>query len=336
MVQALRFHLKKHLYDFLFENDITILVIENAFSIPMNIPLGLALTEFIAETELPTIAHHHDFVWERPRFVVTSAQDYLRAAFPPTLHSINHVVINSYAGRQLALRTGLSSILIPNFMDFEDSPPPPDGYSADLRQKLNIKSDEYLFLQPTRIVPRKRIQLAIELVRKLSLKAVLVISHAFGDEGDAYAAYLRDYAKLVNVRIIFASHIIDRERKQLANGKKIFTLRDIYQQANLVTYPSTIEGFGNAFLEAIYYMKPIFMSEYAIFRTGIHPKGFRVISFNDFITDQSVKKVEEVLANPSLIEEMVLHNYGLGKKYYSFKILKNRLMSLLQNCISAK
>ncbi len=96
---------------------------ENALSLPVNIPLGLALTEIIAETALPTIGHHHDFTWERKRFSITAAGDYLRTAFPPNLPSVRHVVINSFAARQLALRTGASAILIPNVMDF-DSPPP--------------------------------------------------------------------------------------------------------------------------------------------------------------------------------------------------------------------
>jgi len=45
----------------------------------LNIPLGLALTEFIAETCIPTIAHHHDFYWERDRFLVNCGMDWYRA-----------------------------------------------------------------------------------------------------------------------------------------------------------------------------------------------------------------------------------------------------------------
>jgi glycosyltransferase involved in cell wall biosynthesis len=135
----------------------------------MNVPLGLALTELIAETCIPTIAHHHDFAWERPRYAVNAADDYLRAAFPPTLKSIYHVVINSYGQQQLALRTGASSTVIPNVMDFESPPPEPDGYEADLREVLGINPDEFYLLQPTRIVPRKRIERAIGLAKRLEL-----------------------------------------------------------------------------------------------------------------------------------------------------------------------
>ena len=35
--------------------------------------------------------------------------------------------------------------------------------------------------------------------------------------------------------------------------------------ADLVTYPSTFEGFGNAFLEAIYYCRPIVVNTYSIY-----------------------------------------------------------------------
>ncbi len=112
-VQQLKDHLKQHLYQFIRQFDIDLLIVENALSLPTNVPLGLALTELIAERYFPTIAHHHDFAWERQRYAINAADDYLRAAFPPTLRSIQHVVINSFAGRQLALRTGATSVLIP-------------------------------------------------------------------------------------------------------------------------------------------------------------------------------------------------------------------------------
>ena len=56
---------------------------ENALCLPMHMPLGVALTHFIAETEIPTIAHHHDFHWERARFSVNAVDDFLAMAFPP-------------------------------------------------------------------------------------------------------------------------------------------------------------------------------------------------------------------------------------------------------------
>lgn len=332
-IRALQWHLKTHLYEFVRSFDLGLLIVENALSIPMNIPLGLALAELIAETHLPTIGHHHDFAWERNRFKVTAASDYQLGAFPPILPSVYHVVINSYGARQLALRTGVSSMLIPNVMDFDTPPPEPDTYSAAVRPALGIAPDDYLLLQPTRVVPRKRIEQAIELARRLNSKCTLLVSHSSGDEGTAYETYLRTLADLLDVRLVFASDVIGYERGQTLDGRQVFTLADIYQQADLVTYPSTVEGFGNAFLEAIYYRRPIVMSTYEIFRRDIEPKGFRVIGFEDFITEETIRQAQAILRDPALAAEMTQHNYELGRRYYSYRILEKSLVVLLNQIL---
>ena len=121
-IHALRKILKRKIYEYVRIFNIDLLIVENALSIPMNIPLGVALTEVISEMRIPTIAHHHDFWWERTRYMINSCWDYIRMAFPPNLPNINHVVINSAAQEDLALRTGISSTIIPNVLDFDNPP----------------------------------------------------------------------------------------------------------------------------------------------------------------------------------------------------------------------
>lgn len=335
LVMDMRAHLKMMLHQFLRQFDISLLIVENALSIPMNIPLGLAVTELIAETNIPTIGHHHDFGWERKRFAVHAASDYLGAAFPPDLNSIHHVVINSYAARQLASRKGVSSILIPNVMDFDAPPQALDDYARGLRQELEIPEDAHIILQPTRIVPRKRIELAIELVRRLNMNCILVITHESGDEGETYKAYLKDYADILGAPVIFGTNKINHQRAKLPDGGKVFSLADAYHMADLISYPSTIEGFGNAFLETIYYKRPIVMSTYEIFKTDIQPKGFRVIGFDDFITDETVRLANYVLEHPDYASEMVEENYRIGQRYYSFSVLQANLAALITQCTGA-
>jgi glycosyltransferase involved in cell wall biosynthesis len=332
-VNRLKGHIKEHLHKFLEKFSPDILIAENILSIPMNIPLGLALTEVIVESDLPTIGHHHDFYWERKRFSISGAEDYLRAAFPPTLRQIRHVVINSYAQSQLAMRTGINSTLIPNVMEFRRPLPVIDDFSSDLRTELGIAQDEYLLLQPTRIVPRKRIELSLELARRIDKNAVVLISHRSGDEGSAYESYLRNFANLLNVRVIFAGDRFDYYRRQAENGQKIFSLEDAYLHADLVTYPSRIEGFGNAFLETVYYKRPIVMSTYEIFKTDIQPKGFNVIGFGDFVDDRCVAAARKILEDHGQATEMTEINFSIGKRYYSFDALEYLLMPLLNDCL---
>jgi glycosyltransferase involved in cell wall biosynthesis len=250
-------------------------------------------------------------------------------AFPPNLPTIHHVVINSVADTQLGLRTGVSSHVAPNVMDFANPPPQPDDYTRDVRQALGIRNDELFVLQPTRVVQRKGIEHAIELVHRLGRNAKLVISHASGDEGYDYEQRLKEYTRLMEVDTVFVSDIINEQRGQTGDGRKIYTLEDIYPYADLVTYPSTFEGFGNAFLEAVYFRKPIVVNAYSIYTKDIKPKGFSVIEIDGFVTSEAVEKTRLILDNPQLCREMVDHNYELGLKYFSYSVLHRGLRGFL-------
>jgi mannosylglucosylglycerate synthase len=328
-IYEIKEHLKDQLYDFIAKFNIDLLVPENALTIPLNIPLGLAITELIAETGLPTIAHHHDFFWERQQFKTNSVWDYLNMAFPPHLPPIRHVVISSSASNQLSLRTGISATIIPNVMDFKHPPAPPDDYAADVRQALGLDPDERLILQPTRVVKRKGIENAIELVSRLGIKARLVISHASGDEGHDYEQRIIDYSRRMGVSTRFVSEIINDRRGTTPDGRKIYTLYDIYHHADFITYPSTIEGFGNAFLEAVYFRKPILVNRYSIYTFDIKPKGFAAVEIDGYVTDESVEQTRALLEDATLRKKMVDTNYSLGEKFYSYEVLQDKLMNLM-------
>ena len=123
--------------------------------------------------------------------------------------------------------------------------------------------------------------------------------------------------------------IIGPERKEGPSGKKIYSIGDIYQTADLITYPSGYEGFGNAFLETIYYRKPIVVNRYSIYIMDIEPKGFDVIAIDGFVTDKTVDKIYEVLDNQEYREQMVEKNYQLARKYFSYEILEETLLYLI-------
>lgn len=322
---------RERICQFVRQFDIDLLIPQNLLSFPLNIPLTLALTELIAENNIPTIGHHHDFTWERKPLIVNSVGDYISMAFPPDLPSVQHVVINSEARHQLARRKGVSSTIVPNVMDFGNPPPDADDYAADIRQAIGLEEDELFIIQPTRVVQRKGIEQAIELVSRLDMKACLVITHASGDDGYEYPKRIRNYAELMGVKLIFADDIFDENRRVSSEGRKIYSLWDAYPQADLVTYPSTVEGFGNAFLEAVYFKRPIVVNNYTIYKTDIRPKGFRVIEFDDYITDETVEMTRKVLADKELEIEMCQHNYQLANRHFSYDVLRNKLKMLVSN-----
>lgn len=331
-IQNLRTYLTDELYKFAKRFNLELLIVENALTIPVNIPLGLAISDFIAETGFPVIAHHHDFYWERQRFLNNSVGDYLSAAFPPNFPSVHHVVLNSVQAKALASRVGVNSMQIPNVMNFNASPKTPDGYADDARKDLGLDENQYLILQPTRIIQRKGIEHAIELTRRLNLPAELVISHAAGDEGTDYEKHVREFSDLLGVTVNFESDIVAPSRGMTPNGRKIYSLDDIYPLADLVTYPSMIEGFGNAFLEAVYYKRPLVINNYSIYEADIKPKGFHVVEFDGFVSEKTLVQVRDILLNPQKYAEKWEQNFHLASRYYSYSMLEHRLGLLLADC----
>lgn len=93
--------------------------------------------------------------------------------------------------------------------------------------------------------------------------------------------------------------------------------------------PSTYEGFGNAFLEAIHFRKPIFCNRYTIFMTDIAPLGFQCAAMDGFLTDEVVEEVRALLLDKERQEVMVEHNYELARRYFSYDRVENELRSLL-------
>jgi mannosylglucosylglycerate synthase len=143
------------------------------------------------------------------------------------------------------------------------------------------------------------------------------------------------YADLLGAPVLFVGDMIGDERGRAANGRKIYSLADIYPHADFVTYPSLIEGFGNAFLEAIYFRKPLLVQRYDVYAADIGPKGFQVVEFDEYITDETVTAVNHLLDNPAQVAQMAEHNYHIALQHYSYQTLQRLLQELVYKFMSA-
>jgi glycosyltransferase involved in cell wall biosynthesis len=329
-------YLKNRLYEFVERFRLDLLVAENALAIPVHLPLGMALAELIAETGIPTIGHHHDFYWERPRFLLNSVKDILDMAFPPDLPSIRHVVINSRAQRDLAAMRSISSRLIYNVIDFEREEGRLDDFNRGFRADLGFAAEDLLILQPTRVVSRKGIEQAIYLAEMLGLPGVkLLISHSHADEGVEYLEWIKESARRQEVPLYLIQNRLHDSRRFTSGGKKLYSLWDVYPHMDLITYPSLYEGFGNAFLEAVYFRKPLLVNRYEVYIMDIEPKGFDVIAIDGFLTPRAVQEVRQVLQDADRRRAMVEKNYELARKHFSFQSLRRGLNILLTGFFGA-
>jgi len=354
--------IEEKIYSFIKKYSIDILDIENIWSLPFNIPAAIAFYKAIKSTGIKVITHHHDFFWERSRYnnpTCRKVKDILATYFPPKDKQIKHTVINSIAQHGLKIRRAIDAVVVPNVFNFEGPDWKIDDYNCDFKKSLGLSPKDIVILQATRIISRKGIELAIDLIKELAKpenllllkekgfydkrkideksKVVLVLPNLIEDV--EYFKLLKEKIKKEKIEALFVSDMVDNERK-IKDSKKIYSLWDTYLFADLVTYPSLYEGWGNQFLEAVKAKLPIVVFEYEVFKIDIKPNGFRVISLGDktkgknsqglyqvepSIIQKSEKEAIKVLTDLSYRKKMVEHNFNLGRRLYSMRALKNHL-----------
>jgi glycosyltransferase involved in cell wall biosynthesis len=321
--------IKRPLRKFIRENRLDLIVVQNALTIPMNLPLGVCLTGLIAELGINTIAHHHDFYWERQRYQVNDLINMLDTAFPAKLPTVQHVTINTIAQRRLKSRRGIDSVVVPNVHDFNTPPPGIDSFNKDFRKELGLSPDDLFVLQATRVIRRKGIELALMLLKRMELEAVrLFITHSVQDEGLNYWRWLSREAQVMGVDLQLITDRVGPVREKV-NEHKIYSLWDVYPHVDLVTYPSTYEGFGNGLLEAVYFKKLTVVNKYPVYMADIQPLGFEFLELDGFVNDGVVQEILHLLDSPKQVEEMVEHNFKIAQEHFSLNVLEQKLDLIL-------
>jgi glycosyltransferase involved in cell wall biosynthesis len=362
--------IERKMRDFVAKKGIDFLIPQNVWSVAASPSVSIALARVMRDLRLPVLAHNHDFYWERTGGVALTCATAVELAekyLPPRDPLARHVVINSLAQRELAERKGIKSTVVPNVFDFGAPPWQPDEYNQDFRTRIGLKENDIFVLQATRIVPRKGIELAVDFVRALDTperralfktrglydgrsfdddsRIVLVLAGYTRDDATGnYLKHLKQKIERAGINALFIEDMVEGQR-QTRDGDKTYSLWDTYVLADLVTYPSLAEGWGNQFLEALRARLPIMLFEYPVYRADIKVKGFRVISLGSEIQGQddlglvqiaphvieaAADRAVELLTDVRLRQKTVEHNFQLGRQHYSLESLRGYLEPLIE------
>ena len=363
--------IEQKLLDFIRCNSVEVLIPNNLQSVGYHIPAMIAISRVILETGLPTICHSHDFYFEQSGEVSPTCDGVL-AIFeqhgPPLHPNVRHVVINKLAQQALRQRKGVDAQIVPNVFDFDQPPWAPDDYNRDFRQAVGVGERDLIFLQATRIMNRKGIELAIDMLAELDQPETREILHArplycgrpfghddkivlicsgyaesFGITSD-YQSSLQAKAKELDVDIRFVGGIVRHSRSE-ENGRKLYSLWDSYVEADFVTYPSYWEGWGNQFIEAVFARKPVALFEYPVWVSDLGPAGFDVVSLGSEKTGgldegfarvpsdkvaSAAREIALLLTDPLAYRKTVDGNFCIAKERYSYDALERIIRELLQ------
>lgn len=300
---------------------------ENASALPCHLSMGVAIRKLILKTGLPIVTHDHDFHWERGQRYVSvhpEINQYVDDHFPLLLPNVKHAAINTFGVETFKNRFNLNATLVPNVMDFNRIYGVPTPENKFFLRNIGVKEDDIALLQVTRIVRRKGIETAISLIDKLDDKKLklVITGNNNDDENKEYYNELIDQIHDLNLsnQVIFGAHkVLDHK-----------DLSDVYAHGRAATYFSTYEGFGNAFVETVLAKKPIFVNNYKpVYMQDIGNKGFETVMIEDSnLTPESVQQMSDIIYNPKRCLEIGEYNFTLGKKYFSYDVLEEKLSAL--------
>jgi len=241
--------------------DVDVVIAHNVCSLNLNLALTAALRELMDRPVSPRlILWHHDLAWASPRDRPTlhpgMPWDLLRTAWPGAIQ----VVVSEGRGVELAELMGIppeTIAVVPNGVDLAKMWKL-DRRTTELMARTGLLGAAPLLLLPSRITPRKNVELALRVVaemRAAGRPAGLIVTGPVDPHRPSGPAYLE---QLVTLRRALALEGSAWFLSEEGRGPPTDAMMDdLYHLADALFLPSRDEGFGLPILEAAVNRLPI-------------------------------------------------------------------------------
>ncbi len=388
MIHEYGLHAKKIIAEFIERNNIDLLIAHNT-SHPYNFITAVGLGYYIEELRAKGIIWPKVMVWwhdsyferkqfENPNPVIQKYLKYLPGTYIDGVAFINNDqpslakrLFEQYDSKIKDEFFNERAIVVPNTSDipweWDNLPwnderliyPPQDNYNDSFFKDIGLEDevqergfglkDTVILLQHTRVVPRKKIELAIDFAFALEERfkkgnkkkciAILVSGHS-GDEQFSYKEYLKEYYTMEkaarpdsNVIIIFGESNILSHRDIIVD-KKYYKFAEIPSiiaaHGGLGTYFSEVEGYGNNLLEMISFGLPVVINRYKIYKEDIEELGFKLPYVDDCIlTEELVEEGYKILTDLEYRNDIIKHNLQVLREKLDHKIIADKLKPLI-------
>jgi mannosylglucosylglycerate synthase len=273
-----------------------LVVVENLCSLPLHPEAGRAVAAALARSGVRTVLHHHDLASQRAHLAHL-------ADFPPHLPGALHVTINDLSRAELAAR-GIAATTIRNHFDLDA----PLGDRAGTRARLGVPSDAVVVWHPVRAIARKGVPAALaacgrldDALRGQGQGGGRVRYWLFGPAEEGYGPELE--------RILATSPVpvLRRPRAEPA---------DAYAACDVVTFPSTWEGFGNPVVESMWAGRPLVVDDYPV----LHELA--ALGFHWYRLDE-MDALAEQLAHPD--PGLGARNHDVARRHLDLQQLPRRI-----------
>jgi len=295
------------------------LIVHNMLTMHFNMAATQALTTF-ADQGKRMIAWIHDLAASNSDYQIPLHQpfDLLRERHP----KVKYVTISEARATQFNKLTGSQvSAIIPNALDFADA----CGITPEVAQLVNGQlADSILLFYPTRILERKNIAFALQIVAAMEAigsRVCLLISAATDPHNPAGAAYFAGLKKLaidlqVQRSVFWVNDLFHVDERQL---------RSLYMVADALLFPSKQEGFGLPLLEAAAYRLPIFCANIEPLKS-LAPNGTVLFDLRD-----APRNIAERIGSALAQNEIFRSRKQLFRDYSAESVYVDKVEPLLQD-----
>jgi glycosyltransferase involved in cell wall biosynthesis len=224
-----------------------------------------------------------------------------------------YIAVSPLRAREVREQLGVPCKVIPNGIDttatLQLSAP-----TAALAESLNLWDADFVLLNPSRILPRKTLEIGVEVVhavRSLGCTLKYLITGATDPHNPIHAAHAHDLRLLVrNLHLEDTVHFVN---EHLPVGPR--ELGNLYQICDAVWLTSAREGFGLPALEAGAFGKTVFCPD-AEPMNGLpgvvtYPRDISISNLAAWLLQQ-LKGREAILAR-----RRILHTYRWQSIYHS-------------------
>ncbi len=319
-------------------SDLNFCIVHNIPSMPFNFAATAALNELADEMKT------HFIFWLHDTAIVREEWQGFLDKFPVTLlhhknERITFVTPTSFRAKQFAslkepYRIG-GMIVVPNGVSVEEYLKI-DETTKQLMKHLGLSFNDFIILTPVRILPRKNIELALQVVRELNslsgkkrIRLLITGPSDTNRESTVYENKLKEMVEALMLKdtVIFCNEWIALKRQFSDNKIVKWSVADVYNIADLVFIPSKEEGFGLPVIEAGAARKPIFCSRIPPFQELVREdiEGF-MFDLNNPPADIALR------IYTMMLESTVDNNFDQVVEKYDWKsIVVNKIIPLLSN-----
>ena len=254
---------KKRLRPLFIEWDCTI--VHNVMTMPFHLAATQVVSE-LAEEGNRVLAWTHDLAANNQDYSLTRNRVF--AMIRERQHGIEYVAVSETRAREFRDLTGTSAdAVVPNGLDLSAAL----GLTTEVFGLLaEINSEEAILLYPTRILQRKNLGLALQILAALleiDFRAWLFITGAangYNPGAKAHFAGLKRQASELGVtdRVRWVNEHFFVDDAQL---------RSLYLVSDALLFTTKQEGFGLPILEAAAFRLPIFCSDIEPLRSNLPP-----------------------------------------------------------------